>query len=48
MRIADLMRDADLLPQVQQTAELMLARNADNIALLLRRWSGHGEKFGTV
>jgi ATP-dependent DNA helicase RecG len=48
MRIADLMRDADLLPQVQQTAELMLATNAANIALLLRRWSGHGEKFGTV
>jgi ATP-dependent DNA helicase RecG len=48
MRIADLVRDADLLPHVQQTAELMMAANAANIALLLRRWSGHGEKFGTV
>jgi ATP-dependent DNA helicase RecG len=48
MRIADLIRDADLLPRVQRAAELMLTRNAANIAPLLRRWSGQGEKFGTV
>ena len=48
MRVADLVRDADLLPKVQQTAELMLSANEDNIAPLLRRWTGQGEKFGKV
>jgi len=48
MRIADLARDADLLPDVQRTAELMLASNTANIAPLLRRWAGHGERFGRV
>ena len=42
MRVADLVRDADLLPQVQQTAELMLSENEANIAPLLRRWIGQG------
>jgi ATP-dependent DNA helicase RecG len=48
MRVADLVRDADLLPKVQQTAELMLASNETNIAPLLRRWTGQGERFGKV
>lgn len=48
MRVADLMRDADLLPKVQHTAELMLAANEANIAPLLRRWTGRGEQFGKV
>jgi ATP-dependent DNA helicase RecG len=48
MRVADLVRDADLLPQVQQAAELMLKENEANIAPLLRRWIGQGEQFGKV
>ncbi len=48
MRVADLLRDADLLPRVQQAAESMLATNAANIAPLLRRWTGEGERFGRV
>jgi ATP-dependent DNA helicase RecG len=48
MRVADLVRDADLLPKVQHTAELMLAGNEANIAPLLRRWTGQGERFGKV
>ncbi len=48
MRVADLMRDADLLPKVQQAAELMLAENEANIAPLLRRWTARGEQFGKV
>jgi ATP-dependent DNA helicase RecG len=48
MRVADLLRDADLLPQVQAAAELMLAKNEANIAPLLRRWTGAGERFGRV
>lgn len=48
MRVADLLRDADLLPKVQHTAELMLAANEANIAPLLRRWTARGEEFGKV
>lgn len=48
MRVADLVRDADLLPKVQQAAELMLGENEANITPLLRRWIGHGERFGKV
>jgi ATP-dependent DNA helicase RecG len=48
MRVADLMRDADLLPKVQQVAEWMLKECPQNIAPLLRRWIGQGEQFGKV
>lgn len=48
MRVADLIRDADLLPHVQAAAELMLKENEDNIAPLLRRWIGQDERFGKV
>jgi ATP-dependent DNA helicase RecG len=48
MRVADLLRDADLLPKVQAAAELMLSRNEANIPPLLRRWTGSGERFGKV
>ena len=48
MRVADLLRDADLLPRVQKAAELMLDAHAANIAPLLARWIGYGERFGKV
>ncbi len=48
LRVADLMRDADLLPRVQQAAELMLASYPDNIAPLAARWIGAGERYGRV
>ena len=48
LRVADLARDTDLLPQVQQTAELMLRDYPDNIAPLIARWGGDGERYGTV
>ena len=48
LRVADLMRDADLLPCVQETAELLLASHADNIAALAARWIGSGERYGRV
>jgi ATP-dependent DNA helicase RecG len=48
MRVAELVRDADLLPKVQEVAELMLEENEANIAPLLRRWIGQGERFGKV
>jgi ATP-dependent DNA helicase RecG len=48
LRVADLMRDADLLPRVQQTAELLLASYPDHIAALAARWIGGGERYGRV
>jgi ATP-dependent DNA helicase RecG len=48
LRVADLMRDADLLPRVQQAAELMLGAYPDNIAPLAARWIGTGERYGRV
>jgi ATP-dependent DNA helicase RecG len=48
MRVADLLRDADLLPAVQLAAEEMLSAWPDNIAPLIRRWIGHAEQYGKV
>lgn len=48
MRVADIMRDADLLPRVQETAELLLASYPDNIAALATRWVGTDEQYGRV
>jgi ATP-dependent DNA helicase RecG len=48
LKVADLVRDADLLPAVQRAADLMLGGARANIAPLLRRWVGEGERFGKV
>ncbi len=48
MRVADLIRDADLLPVVQRAAELMLAGAEEALTPLLRRWIGQGERFVKV
>lgn len=48
MRVADLLRDADLLPRVQQAAASLLEDNEDVIAPLLSRWIGTGERFSRV
>jgi ATP-dependent DNA helicase RecG len=48
LRVADLMRDADLLPRVQETAELLLVSYPDSIAALAMRWIGTGEQYGRV
>jgi ATP-dependent DNA helicase RecG len=48
LRVADLMRDADLLPQVQEAAELLLRDHPERIAGLAARWIGPGERYGRV
>ena len=48
LRVADLLRDADLLPRVQKAAELLLASYPVNIAPLTARWVGGSERFGRV
>jgi ATP-dependent DNA helicase RecG len=48
LRVADLIRDADLLPRVRDTAQLMLASHSHNIAALQQRWVGAAEQYGRV
>jgi ATP-dependent DNA helicase RecG len=48
LRVADLMRDADLLPRVQQSAERLLERHPERIVALAARWVGGGERYGRV
>jgi ATP-dependent DNA helicase RecG len=48
LKVAELVRDSDLLPGVQRAADLMLGGPRANIEPLLRRWIGDGERFGKV
>jgi ATP-dependent DNA helicase RecG len=48
LKVADLSRDADLLPRVQAAAEVMIARHPANIPRLLRRWIGARDRYGRV
>ncbi len=48
LRVADLLRDQDLLPAVQRAAALILERYPDSIAPLTARWIGAGERYGRV
>jgi ATP-dependent DNA helicase RecG len=48
MRVADLLRDADLLPRVHIAAETLLRELPANVAPLVRRWVGQAEQYGRV
>jgi ATP-dependent DNA helicase RecG len=48
MRVADLLRDADLLPRVQIAAEALLRDWPLHVAPLIGRWVGHAEQYGRV
>ncbi len=48
LKVADLMRDADLLPRVQETAEQLLVAHPQAVAALAERWIGAGERYGRV
>jgi len=47
LRVADLVRDADLMPAVQELAE-KLAGLPEVTAELMQRWIGSGSRFGEV
>ena len=47
-RIANLVRDADLMPQVQIAAETMGAAADRNATAIVRRWLGDTQKYGKV
>lgn len=44
-RIADLTRDAHLLPAVQQVGERMLAKHARQTERLIERWIGGAARY---
>jgi len=48
MRVADLLRDADLLPRVQTAAETLLNEWPLHVTPLIRRWVGLAEQYGRV
>jgi ATP-dependent DNA helicase RecG len=48
LRVADLVRDADLLPAVRAGAARMLERHPERVAPLLARWIGSGEQYARV
>jgi ATP-dependent DNA helicase RecG len=48
LRVADLMRDAPLLPKVQECAEQLLDANPQATAALAARWIGAGERYGRI
>ncbi|HEV2110876.1 MAG TPA: ATP-dependent DNA helicase RecG, partial [Gammaproteobacteria bacterium] len=48
LRIADLMRDAPLIPRVQQAAALLLETYPQRVNPIVRRWLGETERYGSV
>jgi ATP-dependent DNA helicase RecG len=47
-RIADIVRDQDLIPKVEQGAKCLLERYPDHVQPLIDRWLGDAERYGSV
>jgi ATP-dependent DNA helicase RecG len=47
-RIADLLRDADLMPGVRSTAETLQRESPHLAAAIVRRWVGDSEHYGKI
>jgi len=47
-RIANLVRDAQLMPQVQTAADFISRNVPDSAAAIVRRWCGNAEQYGKV
>ncbi len=48
MRVADLARDARLIPQVQRVADMMIERHPERLAALTARWVSPDAALGSV
>ena len=48
LRIADLTRDARLIPQVQKAANMLLERYPERVTTLVARWLGNNGRYGEV
>ncbi len=47
-RVADLVRDSELMPQVQITAETIRTSSSELAATIVRRWLGDAGRYGKV
>jgi ATP-dependent DNA helicase RecG len=47
-RIANLVRDAELMPVVQESAEMIRLHHADAAKTIIRRWLGDAHQYGKV
>ena len=47
-KVADLLRDADLLPAVRDAAQTLLEQWPQHVSPLLERWLRHGQQYGQV
>ncbi len=47
-RVANLVRDAELMPTVQKTAETMRRTSPDYTVAIMRRWLGDAARYGKV
>jgi ATP-dependent DNA helicase RecG len=47
-RVADLVRDAELMPQVQIAAESLRTSSPEHAEAIVRRWLGNAERYGKV
>jgi ATP-dependent DNA helicase RecG len=48
LRVADLLRDADLAPAVQRLGRALLADAPEHVEPLIRRWIGDAARYGNV
>ncbi|MEJ2521392.1 MAG: ATP-dependent DNA helicase RecG [Gammaproteobacteria bacterium] len=48
MRVADLVRDQGLMPDVRRLADRLLDEDQDAVDALIRRWVGEGDRYGRV
>ncbi len=48
MRVADLVRDAGLLPQIQSVAQNLMLNHPDAAAPIMERWIGEAGEYGNV
>ncbi|MBS0357697.1 MAG: ATP-dependent DNA helicase RecG [Proteobacteria bacterium] len=48
MKVADLIRDQDLIPKVQRYADIFLKQYPERVEPLIRRWVNQGERYVDV
>ncbi|MEQ9562107.1 MAG: hypothetical protein RLN69_06270 [Woeseiaceae bacterium] len=46
--VADLLRDAELMPLVQRTAESISRSSPKKAGAIIRRWTGDAGRYGKV
>jgi ATP-dependent DNA helicase RecG len=47
-KMADLLRDAELLPQVKPCAQILMTEHVTLTDQLIRRWLGYNETYANV